>query len=63
LVAQSGVAKSVQEKGIYFGTPIKDKIKAFKIETALLDLPDSIKDFHRLKKIIMDKFNLHDLKD
>jgi UDP-3-O-[3-hydroxymyristoyl] glucosamine N-acyltransferase len=50
LIAQSGVPKSITEKGIYFGTPIKDRLKAFKIEAVLNHLPDMYKEFQTLKE-------------
>ncbi|MBI5324566.1 MAG: UDP-3-O-(3-hydroxymyristoyl)glucosamine N-acyltransferase [Ignavibacteriae bacterium] len=63
LLSQSGVAKTIPEKGVYFGSPIKDRTKAFKIETALQQLPDVLKDFYKLKKIVIDKLNLKDFTD
>ncbi len=50
LIAQSGVSKSVNKAGIYFGTPIKERLQAFKIEACLRQLPDLFADFERLKK-------------
>ncbi len=61
LIAQSGVAKSVTEKGVYFGTPIKERIKAFKIETALQQIPDVFKEFYKLKKIVLEKLKLKEI--
>ncbi|MCX7736768.1 MAG: UDP-3-O-(3-hydroxymyristoyl)glucosamine N-acyltransferase [Candidatus Kapabacteria bacterium] len=48
--AQSGVAKSVLKPGIYFGSPIKERIKAFRIEAALHQLPEIITEFRNLVK-------------
>lgn len=50
LTAQSGTNKSLQDKGIYFGSPARPQLKAFKIEAALNNLPDLSKDVARLKK-------------
>ncbi|MGA2296899.1 MAG: UDP-3-O-(3-hydroxymyristoyl)glucosamine N-acyltransferase [FCB group bacterium] len=63
LIAQSGVAKSINEKGIYFGAPIRERLKAFKIESAITDLPELAKEFRKLKKFILEKFNINDLGD
>ncbi|OGU16890.1 MAG: UDP-3-O-(3-hydroxymyristoyl)glucosamine N-acyltransferase [Ignavibacteria bacterium GWB2_35_12] len=63
LLSQSGVAKTVPEKGVYFGSPIKDRTKAFKIETALQQLPDVLKDFYKIKKVVIEKLNLKDFTD
>ncbi len=46
--AQSGVAKSVLKPGIYFGSPVKERIKAFRIEAALHQLPEFISEFRTL---------------
>lgn len=50
IMAQSGIAKSVEEKGLYFGSPIKDKRTAFKIEAGLKMLPDLIQDIKQIKR-------------
>lgn len=55
LIAQSGVAKTITEKGVYFGSPVKDRVKAFKIESSLLQLPDLIKEFQKMKKLLEEK--------
>lgn len=52
LLAKSGVAKSIPEPGIYFGSPIRERIKAFKIEAAISNLPDTLREIGRLKKDI-----------
>jgi UDP-3-O-[3-hydroxymyristoyl] glucosamine N-acyltransferase len=49
LMAQSGVAKSVENPGMYFGSPIKDRLQAFKIEAAIRHLPDIVKDISKIK--------------
>lgn len=51
IYAQSGVAKSVEKQGVYFGSPIKPKLTAFKIEAALNELPELVKNY---KKILND---------
>ena len=50
ILAQSGVPKSIPKKGIYFGTPSKDRLQAFKIEAVLNKLPELAKDVERLKR-------------
>lgn len=50
IMAQSGVAKSVDKPGVYFGSPIKERLHAFKIESALKNLPEFVKDLSRIKK-------------
>ena len=54
ILAQSGVAKSVEKKGIYFGSPIKERLKSFKIEAALNQLPQMLRDLEKLKRKIND---------
>lgn len=49
IYAQSGVAKSVEKKGIYFGSPIKDRLTAFKIEAVTSKLPEMARDIEKLK--------------
>ncbi len=55
VAAQSGVAKSIKEEGMYFGTPAKPKMTAFKIEACLRQLPDLIVDVEQLKKNVFRK--------
>lgn len=50
LMAQSGVAKTIENSGVYFGSPIKDKLLAFKIEAGLRQLPDALKELSRIKR-------------
>ena len=50
LTAQSGVSKSITEKGVYFGSPAKERTQAFKIEANLRRLPDLAIDVDLLKK-------------
>ncbi len=49
IYAQSGVAKSIEKKGIYFGSPIKDRLTAFKIEAVTTKLPEMARDIEKLK--------------
>ena len=37
-------------QGMYFGSPAKDKAKAYKIEACIRSLPEIIKDIEKLKK-------------
>lgn len=50
ILAQSGVAKSVTQKGIYFGSPIKPRLEAFKIEAIIKNLPNLFNDIKDIKK-------------
>ncbi len=52
LMAKSGVAKSVPNSGVYFGSPIKDRLKAFKIEACISNLPEFVNDCRRAIKEI-----------
>ncbi|MCX6153263.1 MAG: UDP-3-O-(3-hydroxymyristoyl)glucosamine N-acyltransferase [Candidatus Kapabacteria bacterium] len=54
IMAQSGVAKSVENKGIYFGSPIKDRMRAFKIEAVIRQLPELFNDIKDLKNKILN---------
>jgi len=40
IIAQSGASKSIPQKGVYFGSPVKDVGRAFKIEAILRKLPE-----------------------
>ena len=51
LLAQSGVSKSITNSGVYFGSPIKDVKRAFKIEAVIRQLPEMLSDVEKLKKI------------
>lgn len=55
LLAQSGVPKSIQQKGVYFGSPAREVKKAFKIEAVIRNLPELYDDLNRLKKIVAEK--------
>lgn len=54
LIAQSGVSKSVNKPGIYFGTPIKERLQAFKIEACIRRLPELFEDVDKIKKKISE---------
>lgn len=55
LIAQSGVSKSVTKPGIYFGTPIKERLHAFKIEACIRQLPEMFAEIDKIKKHIKEK--------
>lgn len=57
--AQSGVAKSIRDKGVYFGSPAIEIVKSMKISAAMKDLPDLVREFNALKK----KINTLNLKE
>lgn len=50
IAAQSGVSKSITQKGIYFGSPAKEKLKAFRLEAILRNLPDIYEEFLKIIK-------------
>lgn len=52
ILAQSGVSKSINKSGIYFGSPIKEHLKAFKIEAVLRKLPELSSDINDIKQKI-----------
>ncbi len=52
LMAQSGVAKSIPEPGVYFGSPVRERMKAFKIEAAISNLTETLREIGRMKKDI-----------
>ncbi len=56
--AKSGVPKSILESGIYFGAPPKKKAEAFRILMATNELPDLLRQFLKLKKILKEQFNI-----
>lgn len=58
ILAQSGVSKSIVKSGIYFGSPIKEHLKAFKIEAVLRKLPEMASELNDLRnklKLITEK--------
>ena len=52
LLAQSGIAKTVTKKGVYFGSPAKEYLPAFRIEAAMRNLPQLLKEFNQLKNTL-----------
>jgi UDP-3-O-[3-hydroxymyristoyl] glucosamine N-acyltransferase len=48
--AQSGVSKSLPERGIYFGYPARPHRESLRIEAALRNLPELAKEVERLKR-------------
>jgi len=47
LLAQSGVSKSITKSGVYFGSPAKEAMKAFKMEAMLRNLPEIYDEFKK----------------
>lgn len=58
LFAKAGVMKSIKEKGIYVGAPIRERMHFFKIEACLNKLPDMLYQFEKIKKILNKNFNI-----
>lgn len=57
LMAQSGTAKSLTTPGTsYFGSPAKESMDAFKEIAAIKNLPQMLKEFNKIKKIIAERF-------
>ncbi len=52
LMAKSGVAKSIEKSGVYFGSPIRERMRAFRIEAAIHQLPEMVKDIKLIKQKI-----------
>jgi UDP-3-O-[3-hydroxymyristoyl] glucosamine N-acyltransferase len=50
LLAQSGIGKSINKAGMYFGSPARDRMTAFKIEAVIGQLPELFKELHQIKK-------------
>ncbi len=57
LLAQSGVAKSIEQKGIYFGAPARDRMRAFKIEAVINNLPELQREVKAIKRTIEEKMS------
>jgi UDP-3-O-[3-hydroxymyristoyl] glucosamine N-acyltransferase len=47
--AQSGVAKSIDEKGVYFGAPTKPLMEELRLQGSLKQLPTLVNDVRQLK--------------
>lgn len=52
IYAQSGVAKSIPSSGIYFGSPIKERLNAFKIEACIRRLPELFEQVNKIAKSV-----------
>ncbi|MFP4527387.1 MAG: UDP-3-O-(3-hydroxymyristoyl)glucosamine N-acyltransferase [Candidatus Kapaibacterium sp.] len=50
ILAQSGVASGIDRSGVYFGSPARPRLRAFRIEAAISQLPEIVADLSRLKK-------------
>lgn len=50
IYAQSGVSKSLENKGIYFGAPAMEHIKAFRKESGIRRISELIEDVKLIKK-------------
>ncbi len=48
--AQSGVSKTLRQPGAYFGSPAKPHLQALKMEGALRQLPEILREFRELKQ-------------
>lgn len=57
IYAQSGVPKSIPQSGIYYGSPVREKSLAFKIEAVLNSLPELYKKINKIMKTIDDAKN------
>ncbi len=53
--AQSGVAKSINSAGHYFGSPAKNHSEELKILAALRQLPDLLRQVHELQRKLQDE--------
>ncbi len=52
LMAKSGVAKSIEKSGVYFGSPVRERMQAFRIEAVIHQLPELAKDIKLIKQKI-----------
>ena len=52
--AQSGLMKSVTTSGAYFGSPAKEHRTALRMEAALRRLPDMLREFQELQRIVAE---------
>lgn len=50
VLAQAGVPGSIEKKGMYIGSPAKERLEMFKIYAAMNNLPQLMKDFYDLKR-------------
>lgn len=56
IYAQSGVSKSIDKSGVYFGSPVKEHLRAFKIEAVQRKLPEIYENIGKLEQKI-DEIN------
>ncbi len=54
VIAQSGISKSIAQKGRYFGSPAKEFRAALREEGALRQLPDLIGEFRELRRRVQE---------
>lgn len=52
LLAKSGVPSDMKEPGVYIGAPPRKRIEAFRIEAAIHNLPQMVKELEELKRKI-----------
>jgi UDP-3-O-[3-hydroxymyristoyl] glucosamine N-acyltransferase len=51
ILAQSGVGKSIEEPGgVYFGTTVKERTRAYRIEAVIRSLPELSRDVSQLQR-------------
>jgi UDP-3-O-[3-hydroxymyristoyl] glucosamine N-acyltransferase len=50
IMAQSGISNNVKKPGIYFGSPAKPRLNAFKIEASIRNLPETVMTVNKIKK-------------
>ncbi len=58
LLARCGVAKSIDQKGAYFGAPARERVKAFRIEAVINNLPELKKEIFDLNKRVKEIENI-----
>lgn len=58
LLARCGVAKSIDQKGAYFGAPARERVRAFKIEAVINNLPELKKEIFDLNKKVKEIENI-----
>jgi len=52
--AQSGLSKTVEKAGVYFGSPAKDHRTALRIEASVRQLPDIVQQLAELQKTVRE---------
>lgn len=58
ILAQSGVSKSISSSGVYFGSPAKEHLNAFRIEAVIRKLPELSSNVDRIIKTLSNLENL-----